>query len=47
MSGDLDEDEFKRFEESYKRFQEYSSFLYIIEGGSMDTLEKLKHMHTT
>ena len=42
MSGDLDEEEFKSFEEAYKRFQEYSSFLYIIEGGSSDTLEKIE-----
>jgi|YelNatPaOPRAMG01_1025707.scaffolds.fasta_scaffold03755_11 replicative DNA helicase len=42
ISGDLDEDEFKRFDEAYKRFQEYSSFLYIIEGSSTDTLEKIE-----
>ncbi|MGB9843263.1 MAG: DnaB-like helicase C-terminal domain-containing protein [Caldisericia bacterium] len=42
ISGDLNEDEFNKFDEAYKRFQEYSSFLYIIEGASTDTLEKIE-----
>lgn len=42
ISGTLSEEEFRRFDEAYRRFQEYSSFLYIIEGGSNDTLEKIE-----
>lgn len=42
ITGNLSDEEFKMFEKAYEKFQDYSSFLYIIEGGSSDTIEKIE-----
>lgn len=42
ISGELSDEEFKKFENAYKKLQDIFSFLYIIEGSGTDTLEKIE-----
>ncbi len=42
ISGELNEEEFKRFNDAYLKLQDIFPFLYIIEGSSTDTIEKIE-----